>query len=108
MIVSELVENGDLYKFIVTKRGKSETLPIPLVRKLATDILKGLICIHSKRLMHRDLNPRNILLAGPIEWPTAKISGSLSHTLAHTPTRSFSIVNRFWSCANQYELWSAI
>ncbi|PNY13869.1 putative serine threonine-protein kinase GCN2-like protein, partial [Trifolium pratense] len=32
--------------------------------KLFRQILKGLVCIHEKKIIHRDLNPNNIFLDG--------------------------------------------
>ena len=58
-LLFEYGENGDLEKMILnTEKGFSESM----ARKLAKDILSGLIFCHSKRICHRDLKPANILV----------------------------------------------
>lgn len=35
----------------------SEELPVPMMMSLACDILRGLECLHSRQLVHRDIKP---------------------------------------------------
>jgi serine/threonine protein kinase len=37
-------------------------LPIGIVRNLAQQLLRGIVAVHQKRVLHRDLKPQNILL----------------------------------------------
>ncbi|XP_010451371.1 PREDICTED: mitogen-activated protein kinase kinase 9-like [Camelina sativa] len=58
-----------------------EGLPIDDVKRFASDILRGLKCIHGEEIIHRDIKPKNILLK-PLNslfakygYNNAKISG---------------------------------
>ncbi|KAG7442880.1 kinase-like protein [Guyanagaster necrorhizus] len=43
----------------------SRWLPMPVVRRIANDVLAALSFLHSQRLVHADVQPRNILLSLP-------------------------------------------
>ncbi|XP_019100180.1 PREDICTED: glycogen synthase kinase-3-like [Camelina sativa] len=43
-------------------KGHREGLPIDDVKRLASDILRGLKRIHGEEIIHRDIKPKNILL----------------------------------------------
>ncbi|MBX8644854.1 MAG: protein kinase [Thermoplasmata archaeon] len=70
-IVTEFVSGGSLEGLLA----KHESgLPSFQVKQLASDILVGLVQIHSRGMLHRDLKPGNILLARE-ERLRAKIAG---------------------------------
>jgi serine/threonine protein kinase len=60
VIVSEYAEGGSLYD-----RLKQETkLPLKEAVEMAIGILNGLEFLHSRKIIHRDIKPQNILLQG--------------------------------------------
>ncbi len=63
-IVSDFAADGNLDKWILDNvRGKSqEQLPLPDIVQLMKGILSGLVYLHEKDIVHRDIKPKNILL----------------------------------------------
>ncbi|XP_076904804.1 serine/threonine-protein kinase 54-like [Bidens hawaiensis] len=59
-IVSEYVKGGSLRSYILKNRTKR--LPVKIVFQFALDIAKGLSYLHSKRIIHFDVKPDNILI----------------------------------------------
>ena len=66
-MVSRYLSGGSLRDLIKRRRGSGKPLPVEEILRLATEISRGLAHIHG-RGVHRDLQPRNILLD---EWGTA-------------------------------------
>lgn len=58
-IVTEFMPRGSLHDIIHNDR---ITLPLPLIRNMALDVLKGLHFIHSAGFIHRDLKSPNLLV----------------------------------------------
>ncbi|KAI3824011.1 hypothetical protein L1987_05458 [Smallanthus sonchifolius] len=59
-IVSEYVKGGSLRSYLLKNRDKK--LPMKTVFQFALDIAKGLSYLHSKKIIHRDVKPDNILI----------------------------------------------
>ncbi|XP_076941532.1 serine/threonine-protein kinase 54-like [Bidens hawaiensis] len=59
-IVSEFVKGGSLRSYLLKNRKKK--LPMKTVIQFALDIAKGLRYLHSKRIIHHDVKPENILI----------------------------------------------
>ncbi|KAK9064503.1 hypothetical protein SSX86_015885 [Deinandra increscens subsp. villosa] len=59
-IVSEYVKGGSLRSYLIKNRDKK--LPMKTVFRFALDIAKGLSYLHSKKIIHRDVKPENILI----------------------------------------------
>lgn len=58
VIVLEFMPGGSLTRIVQTFGG----LPQAVIRRYSKDILEGLRFLHSKQLVHRDINPNNVLL----------------------------------------------
>lgn len=58
-IVTEYMPRGSLHDIIHNDR---ITLPVPLIRNMGLDVLKGLHFIHSAGFIHRDLKSPNLLV----------------------------------------------
>ncbi|XP_010431223.1 PREDICTED: serine/threonine-protein kinase STY17-like [Camelina sativa] len=65
MIVTELVEGGSLHKFILNSRSSPPNLKKAL--SFALDISRAMEFLHSNGIIHRDLNPRNVLVTSDME-----------------------------------------
>ena len=61
-IVMELAEGGSLGDLIEDTRGTVSRLDGARVRQIVTQIARGIQHIHSRRMLHRDIKPHNILL----------------------------------------------
>jgi serine/threonine protein kinase len=57
-IVTELCDQGDLYRYLKQKKRVSEAEAI----KYLKDIMKGIKYLHTNGIIHRDLKPANILI----------------------------------------------
>lgn len=79
--VSEYCQNGDLHSYYKKNKNISKNEIINII----SDILKGLISIHAKNIIHGDLNPYNILLS---EEFTAQIS-DLGLTIRNTSSKNY-------------------
>ena len=58
IVIMEFVGGGSLSR-IVSIFG---ALPLQIVRRFAKDIVTGLSFLHDKKVVHRDINPNNVLL----------------------------------------------
>jgi serine/threonine protein kinase len=75
ILVTEFLENGDLYKAINSQQGNRyhwyrmqlpDGKPLPnsgMARRVALDVARGLHFLHTKKIVHFDLKSANILLA---------------------------------------------
>ncbi|MBX2924976.1 MAG: serine/threonine-protein kinase [Chitinophagaceae bacterium] len=66
--VMELMDSGNITEYY--SRNKDENT----LKKLITDIIKGLSYLHRNGIIHRDIKPANILIKETIEGPVAKIT----------------------------------
>jgi len=71
MVLSEVMEGGDLHAALSGPRG-GEVGWGGRGRALALDVARGLCFLHANGVIHRDLTSRNILLSG--DWACAKIA----------------------------------
>ena len=59
LLVSELCDKGELFKYIQENDGKIEIDQTALILKQVTS---AVLFMHCKRFVHRDLKPENILI----------------------------------------------
>jgi len=59
-IVMEIANDGTLHKY-VKKNGKCSE---EWISRIVRQILEGLLFLHSKGVLHKDLNSNNILMVG--------------------------------------------
>lgn len=62
MVIMELMEGGDLESALLHKNFEGHFKWAKCGRKIALDIIKGLVYIHSKNIIHRDIKLKNVLL----------------------------------------------
>jgi ankyrin repeat protein len=58
MMITDLMTGGSLHNFIKTSFDTVSRLRF----KIATDIVRGMVYLHHRKLVHRDLNTKNLLL----------------------------------------------
>eukprot|EP01132_Coremiostelium_polycephalum_P003169 gene3169-3968_t len=61
-IITEFMSGGSLYNVLHNPSLPKKKYSFPLLLKMATDIALGLLHLHSKSIVHRDLTSQNILL----------------------------------------------
>ena len=61
-IIMEFSENGDLNKFIKTYKSLNKHLPEEILWNIFLQCMEGLCYIHYKKIIHRDIKPKNILI----------------------------------------------
>lgn len=66
MVVMELMEGGDLENALLHKNSRGHFSWKRYGKRIAMDIIKGLIYIHSKNIIHRDIKLKNVLLDGSL------------------------------------------
>jgi serine/threonine protein kinase len=84
-IAMALVEGVSLSRLLKACRARNEHLPMPLLRLIAAGLCTGLAYAHEKGIVHRDVNPSNILVstAGAVlltDFGIAKAQGNLHRT----------------------------
>lgn len=54
--------DSDLTKFIYSNRNNPEKYNLDHIKRIMSQLLKGIMMLHIKKIMHRDLKPSNLLL----------------------------------------------
>jgi len=69
-MVTRYLSGGSLQGLIERSRESGENLPVERILQIATEITGGLEHIHRRRILYRDLQPRNVLFD---EWGTVHL-----------------------------------
>lgn len=64
LVIMELMENGDLKKFLHRMRDSSNCLTSRDIYRMAIEIADGMAYLAAKKFVHRDLAARNCMVAG--------------------------------------------
>ena len=71
MLITEFMAGGDLFHAMQSDQRKSDFNWYNKGRRIALDVARGLVFLHSQKIVHFDLKSPNILLARDL---TAKIA----------------------------------
>ncbi|KAI8469573.1 MAG: kinase-like domain-containing protein [Monoraphidium minutum] len=92
---------SNLYELV--KAGGFVGLGAPTVRRFAAQMLQSLRFLHRHRLIHCDLKPENVLLAGPSPSPS-----SLSSSSSPSPRPSIKVIDFGSSCFDHETVYTYI
>ena len=95
MLVFEYAYNGDLDGFMK----KCKYLPEKIAKSLIKFVLNGLKCLHSKKMIHRDIKPHNILLDFQFQPKLSDFGLSRDRTTKH-PNASHYNYNKNVGCGS--------
>ena len=102
LLVTEYMDGGNLSSLLSKE---NYIIDWKIAKQFASDILKGLIYLHDKKLIHRDLKPENILITYE-RGMRAKIAGMLCIFFAHVISYSFFFFFFFFfSLGGTFRLW---
>jgi len=87
-MVMELAQGGDLFSIIHTNQ--SDGVPEDSARFYAANVLDGLMHLHEKQILYRDLKPENVLIGSDgycilCDLGFAKVVAEKTYTLCGTP-----------------------
>ncbi|MCP4659583.1 MAG: protein kinase, partial [bacterium] len=64
LISMEHVAGGTVSDLVTLARHQEQPVPLPLALRIAGQTIEALVAAHRREVLHRDVTPRNILLAG--------------------------------------------
>lgn len=68
-LVTELISGGELFDYIIASKVMSESIAAGFIQQ----ILSGIAYFHSKKIVHSDIKPENLLLETELPTTTIKI-----------------------------------
>src|SRR5438874_10681428 len=63
-VIQRYVDGIDLEELLGIHSAAERTIPVPTLVRIALDIFQGLAAIHTAGVVHRDIKPPNLFLAG--------------------------------------------
>ncbi|ARF11106.1 serine/threonine protein kinase [Hokovirus HKV1] len=114
-IVMELCENGSLSSLLYDLKYKNNTtLNSSFVKFYFSQIISGMLFLHSLNIMHRDLKPENILLTNKkstlkiVDFGLAKYleNDNLTTTMCGSPQYMAPELVRYQNYSSSSELWT--
>ncbi|KAL1931273.1 hypothetical protein VTP01DRAFT_10410 [Rhizomucor pusillus] len=108
----EYCEAGSLEDIYKRARDMGGVIGEPVLERIAESVCKGLVYLHSQRVIHRDIKPSNILVTrkGEIKLCDFGVSGELINSIAKTftGTKYYMAPERIQGApyAVQSDIWS--
>jgi male germ cell-associated kinase len=62
--VMDYMPDGTLCDYIRNAFDKDEPIPVSSIRRILSQVTRGIACLHAKGFLHRDLKPENLLMEG--------------------------------------------
>ncbi|EGR30738.1 protein kinase domain protein [Ichthyophthirius multifiliis] len=91
-IIMEYAQKGDIYNLINKMKKSKEFFSEKTIWKFAADMLKGLKCLHDKKILHRDMKCANIFISensalklGDMNVSKVNKRGDFAYTQTGTP-----------------------
>jgi len=99
-VMQRYVDGIDLEELLAIHAAADRALPMPVLLRIAVDVLRGLSAIHVAGVVHRDIKPPNLFLAGSGE----ALVGDFGIATDQTPSRADAVAGTPMFIAP--ELWA--
>ncbi len=82
-LVQRYVDGIDLDELLAIHRALDRSIPVPTLVRIAVDVFRGLSAVHVAGVVHRDIKPPNLFLAGSGESLVGDFGIAVDPTAAH-------------------------